>query len=207
MNSIIIFSQFLCILTVSMCSSNSFDEANYTTIKGVVEFTYIKDTLGTDRYWFYSSELQADGRKHNFIKNSGDILSYALVFCDSLEEKRFIKKNSLKSLEMYEEYQSQKTIDKTDYYTHYGGDTYLKGMDTLVITMNIHASFAVWDSPPCDGFNIVSRYSCPVKPKGDFYPIAILNDIYSIKSLSKEEVKRRKLKKYKYSSFLYGECE
>ena len=175
-------------------------------MEGVAEFTYIKDTLGTGRFWFYSSEFQTQENNFYLVKDFGDVLAYAVVFCDSLREDFSMKKENRSSLEMYEEYQSQ-ADENTDYYTHYGGDIYRKGDDTLVISMKMHASFVIWDLPPCQGFSIVSPFSCPVVPKNEFYPIAIIADIYQVRSLSKKEIKARGLEKYKNFSFPIGKCE
>lgn len=181
-------------------SSAVFSDTKYCqeeTVTGVISFTYVKDTLGYERYW-----LQKKSFNGLYFEDAIDVLPILSLVC-----KWSCPAISKDAIRIYDlpEYQSQ-SEDKEDFYTHTGGDIYLNKKGEIVIAFQMTAKVVKYKLPPC-GILFQSSYWCPVEKEEVKYPVYLIINVISAGSLENSYLKEKGLLPFESKSFPVGKCD
>lgn len=167
-------------------------------IKGVLAFVFQKDTLGHNRYWLTDLTLE----ESQIIPDIISVIDQMILGCEITD----ISNQSGVSYLDLPEFKNQEE-ENGSYYIHSGGDLYQDQNKNIIISFYVEVNTVVLEQAPCDDFSLISRYWCPVQKKRPTYPIPIITNIISARSLTGEEISSEGLSLFPNNNFRVGYCD
>lgn len=185
------------LLFLTDCKSNA---QVVDTVRETITMTFVEDTLGHERFWLKKKDFGG-------LYFEEDAASF-LVSMDLICENELDVKIPDKRVRFYDlpEYQNQSQENK-DYYTHSGGEVFRTLNGEIVITFQMEAQVLKLEVPPCDNFQLQSRYSCPVEKQQIKYPIYVIFNVLSANSFEVSHLDKNGLIPLERKSFPFGVCD
>lgn len=167
-------------------------------ITDTIIFTFVKDTMGYERYWLKEKNL---GGFH-----FEDVMTLVVdldLICDDTVVKVPEQRKTFYDLPQYQD----QTKRDSSFYTHHGGQVFKNTKEEIVIIFDIKANVLKLEEKPCEGFYIQNSYSCPIERQTIEYPIYLVIDIIEAYNIDNSILENEKLYSYDRTSFAIGVCD
>jgi hypothetical protein len=174
--------------------------------QGTIEFVYEQDSV-QHRYFLKSTIIRLNNKEHYFVIDPLMVMAKLDLNCDG--KHTILSYNGNEKIAWLSELRQfqDSTQSMNGYSVHHGGDIYRVNTNTISIVFVVTAYFAILNEKPCEDFYYGKIYSCPIQYDKSFYPMAIMIGATKSKSLSRQERRKKCLKRFEHTFFEEGDCD
>lgn len=189
---------FFCIKVFIILSGCYYDDPSSEIVEGVVNYIFLKDTLGHERYWLVEKKF----RGLHFEEDVSGYVSEIYLTCEGFDVQISEDRITVYDLPQYQ----NQNLEVKNYDKHYGGELFEFDGGYISLTFQMKAEVIKLDSQPCSSFYFQSKYSCPVERKPVEYPVYLIANVIEAKSLGEDIIGEKRMNRYPGKDFLLGTC-